>query len=143
MSPEKSFRSSTARLAIVYGAVVLLLVVALQGTVFLLTRGALQSEIHAVVTAELENLAEDFSDGGIGSLVDVLRSRTDSWGRTGAVYLLTEPGLMPIAGNLSAWPKDVKRISGSEARFRIETHAGDATTRHTVWARVEQLPGSY
>jgi len=34
-------------------------VVALQGTVFLLTRSALQREIHAIVSAELEDLAED------------------------------------------------------------------------------------
>ncbi|HMA10381.1 MAG TPA: HAMP domain-containing protein, partial [Steroidobacteraceae bacterium] len=143
MSPEKSFRSSTARLAIVYGAVVLLLVVALQGTVFLLTRGALQSEIHAVVSAELESLAEDFSDGGISSLVDVLRSRTDSWGRSGSVYLLADESLAPMAGNLTAWPRDVKPVSGSDVRFRIETREGDATIRHTIWARVEQLPDNY
>jgi signal transduction histidine kinase len=143
MSPEKSFRSSTARLAIAYGTVVLLLVFALQGTVFLLTRGALQREVHAVVNAELENLAEDFSDGGIGSLIEVLRSRSDSWVRSGAVYLLADPSLMPLAGNLTAWPADVMPARGSEAKFRIETHVGNAPTRHTVWARVEQLPGSY
>jgi signal transduction histidine kinase len=143
MSPEKSFRSSTARLAIVYGTVVLLLVVALQGTVFLLTRGALQREVHTVVSAELENLAEDFSSGGIDSLVDVLRSRTDSWGRTGAVYLLCDPAFMRIAGNLTSWPADVKPDSGSEVKFRIETREGDATIRHPVWARVERLPGNY
>jgi signal transduction histidine kinase len=143
MSPEKSFRSSTARLAIVYGTVVLLLVMALQGTVFLLTREALEREIHTVVSSELENLAEDFSNGGIGNLVEVLRSRTDSWGRTGAVYLLCDPALVPMAGNLSAWPQDVRPVSGSDVKFRIETRAGDAPTRHTVWARVEQLPDSY
>ena len=143
MSPEKAFRSSTARLAIVYGTVVLLLVVALQGTVFLLTREALQREIHAVVSAEMENLAEDFSDGGIGNLVDVLRSRTDSWGRSGAVYLLADQSLARIAGNLAAWPDDVKPVGASEARFRIEPQAGEKSTRHPVWARVEQLPGSY
>jgi signal transduction histidine kinase len=143
MSPEKSFRSSTARLAIVYGTVVLLLVIALQGTVFLLTRGALEREIHAVVSTELESLAEDFSDGGISGLLGVLRSRTDSWGRTGAVYLLADPSLMPLAGNLAAWPTGVKPISGSDAKIRIEARAGEARARHTVWARVEQLPGSY
>jgi hypothetical protein len=62
MNPDRSFRSSAARLAFVYGTVVLLLVVALQGTVFLLTRSALQREIHAIVSAELEDLAEDYRD---------------------------------------------------------------------------------
>lgn len=143
MSPEKSFRSSTARLAIVYGAVVLLLVVALQGTVFLLTRSALQREIHAVVTAEMDSLAEDFNDGGIDSLIEVLRSRTDSWGRTGAVYLLTDESLQPLAGNLAAWPADVSPVSGHEVQFQIETSAPARSPTHPVWARVERLPGNY
>lgn len=143
MSPEKSYRSSSARLALTYGAVVLLSVVALQGTVFLLTRGALEGEIHAVVSTELENLAEDFSAGGIDSLVEVLRSRTDSWGRTGAVYLLSDSSLTPIAGNLSAWPEDVTPARSSDAKFAIVTHVAGVSTRHTVWARIEKLPGNY
>ncbi|HXC57675.1 MAG TPA: HAMP domain-containing sensor histidine kinase [Steroidobacteraceae bacterium] len=143
MSSEKSFRSSTARLAIVYGAAVLLLVVALQGTVFLLTRSALQREVHTVVSAELESLAEDFNDGGIDSLIDVLRSRADSWGRTGAVYLLTDESLQPLAGNLAAWPADVSPVRGHEVEFRIETRGRDAGETHPVWARIEELPGNY
>jgi signal transduction histidine kinase len=143
MSPEKSFRSSTARLALVYGAVVLLLVVALQGTVFLMTRSALQREVHAVVTAEVDNLAEDFNDGGIEAIVDVLRSRTDSWVRTGAVYLLTDESLRRLAGNLAAWPADVSPVGGDEVEFRIETHERDAVKTHPIWARVERLPGNY
>ncbi|HXR53238.1 MAG TPA: hypothetical protein VN762_13970, partial [Steroidobacteraceae bacterium] len=108
MKPDRPFRSSAARLAFVYGTVVLLLVVALQGTVFLLTRSALQREIHAIVSAELEDLAEDYDNGGMVSLVSVLRSHTDSWGRTGAVYLLADDALRPLAGNLTAWPEDVR-----------------------------------
>jgi len=143
MSPEKSFRSSTTRLAIVYGAAVLLLVVALQGTVFLLTRSALQREVHAVVTAELENLAEDFNDGGINSIIEVLRSRTDSWVRTGAVFLLADQSLRRLAGNLAAWPPDVGPVGGDEVEFRIETHERGAASTHPIWARVERLPGNY
>jgi signal transduction histidine kinase len=140
MKPERSFRSSTARLAISYGTVVLLAVIALQGTVFLLTRGALRSEIHTVVTSELENLAEDFNTGGINGLVDVLRSRTDSWGRTGAVYLLADGSLRPLAGNLTAWPLDVVPVDSDEVQFRIEATEPGSSSSHPVWARVAQLP---
>ncbi|HYP80261.1 MAG TPA: ATP-binding protein [Steroidobacteraceae bacterium] len=143
MNPDRSFRSSAARLAFVYGTVVLLLVVALQGTVFLLTRSALQREIHAIVSAELEDLAEDYRDGGMASLVSVLRSHTDSWGRTGAVYLLTDDALRPLAGNLTAWPEDVRPVESHEVRFRIVTGAEDPRNTHPVWARVVQLPGEY
>ena len=143
MKPDRPFRSSAARLAFVYGTVVLLLVVALQGTVFLLTRSALQREIHAIVSAELEDLAEDYDNGGMVSLVSVLRSHTDSWGRTGAVYLLADDALRPLAGNLTAWPEDVRPVASHEVRFRIVTGAEGPRNTHPVWARVEQLPGNY
>ena len=142
MIPDKTFRSSASRLAFVYGIVVLLLVVVLQGTVFLLTRSALQREIRAIVAAELDDLAEDYRDGGIISLVNVLRSHTDSWGRTGAVYLLTDSSLRPLAGNLTVWPEDVRPVESHEVRFRIVADE-DGTTTHPVWARVQQLPGDY
>jgi signal transduction histidine kinase len=143
MNPDRSFRSSAARLAFVYGTVVLLLVIALQGTVFLLTRSALQREIHAIVSAELEDLAEDYRDGGTASLVAVLRAHTDSWGRTGAVYLLTDEALRPLAGNLTAWPEDVRPVESHEVRFRIVTGVEGPRSTHPVWARVVQLPGDY
>jgi len=143
MSPERSFRSSSARLALTYGAVVLLLGIALQGTVFLLTRGALRNEIRTIVSAELDDLAQDFNNGGIDALVSVLRSRTDSWGRTGAVYLLTDEELRPIAGNLTAWPPDVMPARGSEVEFRINTVESGVSSSHPVWARVEQLPDKF
>jgi signal transduction histidine kinase len=143
MNPDRPFRSSAARLAFVYGTVVLLLVIALQGTVFLLTRNALQREIHAIVSAELEDLAEDYRDGGMANLVSVLRSHTDSWGRTGAVYLLTDDALRPLAGNLTAWPEDVRPVESHEVRFRIVTGGEGPRNTHPVWARVEHVPGNY
>ncbi len=143
MKPDRSFRSSTARLAIVYGTVVLLLVIALQGTVFVLTSGALRNEIHTVVAAELDNLAEDFNSGGMNELVGVLRSRTDSWGRTGAVYLLVDDALQPLAGNLTAWPLDVVPVDGEEVQFRINALGPGSSSSHPVWARIAGLPGNF
>jgi len=138
MSPEAAYHSTTARLTLTYGVIVLLLVVALQGAVFLLTRGALESEVNRVINAELDDLARDYSGGGLGELVHTLRSRTDSWGRTGAVYLLTDPSLRPMAGNLSAWPRDVQARGTALVRFRI-TAAGEEKT-HPVSAHIVQLP---
>jgi signal transduction histidine kinase len=141
MSPEYSFRSSTARLTLAYGAVALLLVVALQGTVFLLTRNALHGEVNRVVTAELEGLAREYNSngGGLGALVKTLRERSDSWGRTGAVYLLTDPALRPVAGNLTAWPRDIEPRDRAEVTFRIAASSEERT--HPVNAHIVQLQG--
>jgi signal transduction histidine kinase len=141
MNPRSWLRSYAARLTLTYSVVVLLLVVALQGTVWLLTRNALESEVRRVMTTELDKLAQDYARGGVGSLYAVLRSRSDSWGRTGAVYLLTDPALLPMVGNLSAWPRDVEPVHDSEVRFRIAA-AGEMTT-HPVRAHVVQLSGGH
>jgi signal transduction histidine kinase len=139
MSPEAAYRSSTARLTLTYGVVVLLLVVLLQGAVFLVTRGALESEVSRVVNSELDELARDYAAGGMGELVHTLRSRSDSWGRTGAVYLLTDASLRNVAGNLTAWPTDIEPRGNAAVRFRI-TAAGEEKT-HPVSAHIVQLPG--
>jgi signal transduction histidine kinase len=141
MNPRSWLRSSAARLTLTYSVVVLLLVVALQGTVWLLTRNALENEVRRVMTAELDKLAQDYAEGGVGELYYALRSRSDSWGRTGAVYLLVDSALVPMVGNLSAWPRDVEPVHDSEVSFRIAA-AGEMTT-HPVRAHVVQLSGGH
>ncbi|HUG72664.1 MAG TPA: HAMP domain-containing protein, partial [Steroidobacteraceae bacterium] len=139
MNPRSWLRSSAARLTFTYGVSVLLLVVALQGTVWLLTRNALEREVQRVMDAELEKLEQDYTKGGLGELVWVLNSRADSWGRTGAVYLLTDASMMRMAGNLQAWPRDVAPRHDSKVRFRIAA-AGDLTT-HPVRAHLIMVAG--
>ncbi len=139
MSPEALYRSSTARLTVTYGVVVLLLVVVLQGAVFLVTRGALENEVSRVVTSELYDLAHDYNSGGLGELVHTLRLRSDSWGRTGAIYLLTDAALRPIAGNLQAWPREIEPLDNNEVKFRIATASEEKT--HPVSAHIVKLKG--
>jgi signal transduction histidine kinase len=139
--PRAWLRSSAARLTATYGVIVLLLVVALQGTVWLLTQNALEREVRRVMTAELDKLAQDYIKGGIPELVWVLRSRADSWGRTRAVYLLTDRDMARIEGNLSAWPRDVPPRHDTEVRFRIAA-AGEAGS-HPVRAYLVMLSGGY
>ena len=136
MNPRSWLRSSAARLTLTYSVVVLLLVVALQGTVWWLTRNALENEVRRVMTAELDKLAQAYAQG---DLYFALRSRSDSWGRTGAFYLLVNPALTPMAGNLVAWPRDVVPVHDSEVRFHIAA-AGELTS-HPVRAHVVMLPG--
>ena len=140
MNPEAAYHSSTARLTLSYGVIVLLLVIGLQGTVYLLTRSALENEARRVINSELYALAHDY-EGGMGNLVHSLRSRSDSWGRTGAVYLLTDPGLRPIEGNLSAWPREIQPRSRADVSFRLQVTSEEKI--HPVMAHIEQLPGGY
>ena len=104
---DRILRMSSGRLALFYTALVTVLTGALLISVYLLTRGALQREIAAVIRAEVEDLADDLRLGGVERVAATLRLRTDSWGRTGAVFLLADQAFQPVAGNLSEWPRDI------------------------------------
>jgi len=145
MSPDTPFRSSAFRLTLTYGAIALLLVIVLQGTVYFLTRNALRGEIGRVVLSEMYTLSGDFGSGGTRALVSALRARSESWGRTRAVYLLTDFALRPIAGNLNAWPRDIQPPRDvepnvlTEVQFRITASSAEKT--HPVSAYIVQVPG--
>src|SRR6186713_1043466 len=107
VAPRGRMRLSSSRLALLYTALVTVLTSALLGTVYLLTRNALEREIAAVVRAETEDLTDDLRLGGVSQVAATLRLRSDSWGRTGTVFLLADQNLKRIAGNLTEWPRDV------------------------------------
>jgi signal transduction histidine kinase len=136
-------RMSSARLALLYAALVTVLTGTLLMTVYLLTRGALEREIAAVVRAEVEDLSDDLRQGGVPQVAATLRERTDSWGRTGAVFLLADDNFRPVAGNLSAWPRDVATVPSSMVEFEISAHELDRPVLHPVEARIERLPNGY
>src|ERR1700689_5490150 len=99
-------RTSAARLALGYGAIFTLGVSALLGIVYFLTTTVLDNEADAVISAELEGLTDEYHRQGLSGLADELSFRTDSWGRTGAVYLLVDANLVKEGGTLKYWPFD-------------------------------------
>jgi signal transduction histidine kinase len=136
-------RTSAFRLALGYGVIFTLGVSGLLGTVYLLTRTVLDNEIDAVITAELEGLTDEYDRGGLTALADELTWRSDSWGRTGAVYLLVDKSLAKEGGNLEAWPfNGIPRDRW--AQFEIEArNATDDPVRHPVRASVVLLPDGH
>jgi len=143
VAARKPMRMSSARLALVYTALVTVLTSVLLGTVYLLTRSALEREISAVVRAEVEDLSDDLRLGGVEQVAATLRLRADSWGRTGAVFLLADQHFTPVAGNLSEWPLDVVPNAASMVEFEIAAQELDEPVRHPVEARIEHLSNGY
>src|ERR1044071_10142629 len=86
-------RLSSARLALLYTALITGLTSALLGTVYLLTRNALEREIATVVRSEVEDLSDDLRLGGVDQVAATLELRSDSWGRTGAGVVRGDPEL--------------------------------------------------
>jgi len=138
-----TMRLSSARLAMLYAALVTVLTSLLLISVYLVTRNALEREIAAVVRAELADLSDDLRLGGLPQVAATLRLRADSWGRTGAVFLMADAGFRPVAGNLSAWPRDIELNGAEMVEFDIAAHERGETVLHPVEARIERLPNGY
>jgi len=136
-------RMSSARLALVYAALVTVFTSALLLTVYLLTRNALEREIAAVVRAEVDDLSDDLRLGGVAQVAATLRLRADSWGRTGAVFLLADEQFRPVAGNLTAWPRDIVPRESAMVEFDIAARERGESVLHPVEARIEHLANGY
>jgi len=134
---------SSARLALVYAALVTVFTSALLLTVYLLTRSSLEREIAAVVRAEVDDLSDDLRLGGIAQVAATLRLRADSWGRTGAVFLLADEQFRPVAGNLTSWPRDIVPRESAMVEFDIAAHERGESVLHPVEARIEHLANGY
>jgi signal transduction histidine kinase len=135
-------RTSAARLALGYGAIFTLGVLALLGTVYFLTMNVIENDADAVISAELEGLTDQYHRAGLPGLADELSFRGDSWNGTGAVYLLVDPNLVKEGGNLKNWPFD-DIPAGQWTQFRIEAHANDKVVTHPVRASISLLPDGH
>ena len=140
---EPALRMSSARLALAYSALVTLITAALLITVYLVTRSALEREIAAVIRTEVDDLGDDLRLGGVGRVAATLRLRADSWGRTGAVFLLADDTFRPVAGNLSAWPRDIEVKPSTMVEFEIAALERGSPVLHPVEARIERLANGY
>ena len=136
-------KTSAFRLALGYGVIFTLGVGVLLGAIYLLTNTVLANELDAVITAELEGLTDEYRRGGLAALTDELGWRADSWGRTGAVYLLVDANLMKEGGNLASWPFNGIPRDGWTQFFIAARRGNDEITRHPVRASVMLLPDGH
>jgi signal transduction histidine kinase len=136
-------RTSAFRFALGYGLIFMLGVSALLGSIYLLTKTILNDEVDAVISAELEGLVDEYHRGGLSQLADELAFRIDSWGTTGAVYLLVDGNLVKQGGNLNNWPfNGVPQDRWTEFPLSAR-RPNDDLVLHPVRVRIEPLSGGY
>ncbi len=134
---------AVSRLASLYLAVFAIGVGVLLSSVYLLASTELELETDRVIQAELEGLRDEYELEGLSGLMEGLSLRADSWGRLGAVYLLTDLRHQRIAGNLTDWP-----LAGKPAAKWVEFEIlarteDDSTVKHPVRAGIFELGSSY
>jgi signal transduction histidine kinase len=137
---QATFRLSSARLAALYVIIFAVGVISLLTAVFFLTARVLDREVDAVIQAEVNGLVDVYRQGGMLQLIGTLHRRADSWGRTGAVYLLANPDGSRIAGNIARWPSQVV-ANNQWLEFDIDATERGVVVSHPVRAQALALQG--
>ncbi len=123
---SRLLRSTAVRLALGYAIVFILSALVLVGFLWWRTAGYLDREVDAVILADARAVGDRLRDFGLPGAVAAINERVGRAADEHAVYLLTDPGLTPVAGNLDAWPLDMGPEQGwhlIQLTFRGKRHA--------------------
>lgn len=143
MPLPNALRTSAFRLTVLYAAVFAASAVALLAFVYASTTTLVDQKTDETIEAEIRGLAEQYRQQGLARLVAVLRERASDASTRDSVYLLTNPAMQPLAGNLTGWPADA--VAPSQwIQLMVERREPDgAFALHPVRARTFTLPGGY
>jgi len=108
----KLLRSTSVRLALGYALLFIVSSLALVGFLWWRTAGYLDREIDAVIIADTRAVGDRLRDFGLAGAVATVTERVLQTRDERAIYLLADPLLKPVAGNLDAWPAQVKPTPG-------------------------------
>jgi signal transduction histidine kinase len=97
--------SAGVRFAAIYAVLLSLSVGALALFLWWETAGLLNRQTDAAIATDAQSLAEHWDVGGLRALAQTIEDRLSQNVDDDAIYLLTDPSMQPIAGNLAAWPR--------------------------------------
>jgi signal transduction histidine kinase len=135
----KTLKSSTFKLALVAIAVFGVIVIALFSYVYLETASFVRSQSDRAIAAEQALLRRTYDKQGRQALIDRIRRRIARQTIAGMRYLLTDPALATVAGNLQAWPPELPVASGVGS-FRTTSGEPNPADPPLFRGLVETLP---
>jgi signal transduction histidine kinase len=97
--------SAGVRFAAIYAVLLSISVGALALFLWWETAGLLNRQTDAAIATDAQSLAEHWEVGGLRALAQTIEDRLSQNVDDDAIYLLTDPSMQPIAGNLATWPK--------------------------------------
>ncbi len=106
------WRSTAVRLAFGYAVLFIVSSLLLAGFLWWRTALYLDREIDAVIIADGQAIADRLRDFGLPGAVQTISERVGRTSDQRAIYLLTDPTMTPLAGNLQAWPLAVRSAPG-------------------------------
>ena len=116
-------RSAGVRFAAIYAVLLSLSVGALALFLWWETAGLLNRQTDAAINADAQSLAEHWEVGGLRALAQTIEDRLSQNVDDDAIYLLTDPSMRPIAGNLDELAEDRHRDRRASTRCRSSAPA--------------------
>jgi signal transduction histidine kinase len=135
----KLFRTTVFKLSVVYLCVFAIGAGLVLGGIGWNVKELIDEQIGQTIDADIRGLSEQYSEGGIRQLVEVIQRRTRQ--PSASLYLVTTYAGMPVAGNVASLPEQLIGKNGL-----IETsyqRSGEEAPRHRALARVFILPGGF
>jgi signal transduction histidine kinase len=121
-------RATTFRLAALYLVLFAASVLAVLAFIYFSTADFIERQTEATIEAEITGLREQYEDRGLAGLAEIIHARSLAQHNNASLYLITDPALKPIAGNLSAWPR-ARQLRPGWITFPVETRErGDVET---------------
>ncbi len=138
MSESGLFRSAGFRFGLVYAILLTFSAAALASFLWWSTAGLLDRQSASAIRADAQGLIERFDEGGISGLVNTIEDRLAANVDDDAIYLLVDPQMNRVAGNLDTWPSVVDK-PGEWRQFQVRragSHSPALVYRY-------ELPGGY
>lgn len=105
-------RSTSIRLAVGYALLFVLSAFVLVGFFWWRTAAYLEREVNAVILSDTQAIGDRLQDFGLSGAIETINQRVRQHADEHAIYLLADPALAPVAGNLAAWPLRVGHQTG-------------------------------
>lgn len=100
-------RSAALRFAALYALLFGVSALALALFLWWETAGLLDRQTDNAITADVESLAQRWQEGGLPALIITIENRLAENVDDSAIYLLVDPAMRRISGNLSSWPTNL------------------------------------
>jgi signal transduction histidine kinase len=136
----KTLTSSTFKLALIAIGTFGVIVSGIFSYVYLSTSSYVRSRSDRAILNEYLSLHGVYERSGRDGLVAVIQQRIAHRSLTDNVYLLVDPSLAPLVGNLKAWPSTATAANGW-TEFRGSETLLDTTSYPLLRAVLETFPG--
>src|SRR5580704_7438904 len=132
MGPDQRFlgvrRITPLQIAIVYSIVLAIGAATLVYAVDFAASRVVDGSTDNLIEAEVQGLREQMLVLSRSDFIELVEQRSQDQDVRGAVYLMVNPQLRPVAGNVPAWPKiDTKE---KWFLFKVSVPFGDETREH-------------